>query len=189
MRPRFIVLLIAGGVVFFCMAFFRTGAPEVQGLERPEINMKTFAGPVTPGARRSATDGNAESRFKEDEKERKPRKKSARSRRSNRSAERTGKVDRDGNRKKAKDDSSVTKAKRKRPTALARRNPNRKPRTKTEYLKKRRRQREARVESDEIGEEVFEEEVYEEELGHPEQEMVGDGEAIDQMPYLNGGGQ
>lgn len=76
MSPRLIVVLVAVGLVAFCTAFFRTGKPDIAGLDRPSITFKNMAQNVEEGAKPAA--GNVQSRFKEEDaeiKKKAPRKK------------------------------------------------------------------------------------------------------------------
>lgn len=45
MSVKMITALVAAGLVAFCMAFFRTGSPDISGLDRPKVNLATYAAP------------------------------------------------------------------------------------------------------------------------------------------------
>lgn len=42
MSPKLIAILGITGIVVFCLAFFRTGSPEIKGLERPSVSLSNF---------------------------------------------------------------------------------------------------------------------------------------------------
>ncbi len=70
MNNKLILVIVAAGIVAFSMAFFRTGKPEISGLDRPEIKLGSFkAGMVDTGKSPSAP---VKSRFSKGESKSKP---------------------------------------------------------------------------------------------------------------------
>lgn len=62
MSPKLIVALVSVGLVAFCMAFFRTGKPDIPGLERPHVRLNAMLQINDDTAKPPA--GTVQSRFK-----------------------------------------------------------------------------------------------------------------------------
>lgn len=78
MSSKMIALLVAVGIVAFSMAFFRTGSPEISGLERPSVNLNKFASLDETG---KAVGAPTSTRFKNDAKKPSPNRKTNKIRR------------------------------------------------------------------------------------------------------------
>lgn len=171
MNPKLIIALVATGLIFFATMYFRTGDPEIPGLERPNIKLGSFTAGMEKGGTGPVNKAMG-SRFKKE-----PIKSNAnRAKMENRtnkrkSAGNTTKITKNKNRTRAKTPGKIKK----------RAGVGTNPRSKADFLKDRRRRLDERRKNPQVADnpylggeegELVDENVPEEDFQPQEEEMM-----------------